>query len=137
LVACSGGGGGQASAPTTTTTRSTTTQPTPTTVSEEDQVKQAYLAYWAMVDRLIAAPDAGDSELPSLAANPVLASLRDDLSTRQAQGRITRPPQNSKYQHRVQSTSVHGNEATVADCFIDDRVQYDSAGIVLNDRVST
>ena len=60
LAACSGGGGGgEAAAPTTTTTAPTTTQPTTTTLSQEDQVKQAYLAYWQMVDRLVSSTDRG------------------------------------------------------------------------------
>jgi hypothetical protein len=136
LAACSGGGS-QTEAPTTTTTAPTTTQPTTTTLSPEDQVKQAYLAYWQMVDRLIAAPDPSDAELAERATDPVLASLRDDLETRRSQGRSTRLPANSRYAHAIQSADITQHEARVSDCFIDDRIQYGSHGEVLNDRIST
>ena len=45
LAACSSGGK-QAEAPTTTSTLPPTTQVTSTTLSQEKQVKAAYLAYW-------------------------------------------------------------------------------------------
>lgn len=100
-------------------------------------MKAAYLAYWKMVDRLIAAPDPSDPELTQRATDPLLASLRDDLGTRQTQGRVTRPPANSRYAHNVESVELNDGAATVRDCFIDDRVQYASDGSVVNDRVST
>jgi hypothetical protein len=137
LAGCSGGGGKQAVAPTTTTVAPSTSDATPTTQSQEAQVKQAYLDYWQMVDRLIATPNPSDPELQQRAVDPVLSSLRDDLTTRLSEGRTTRLPSNSRYSHFVGSTSTTGNQATVDDCFIDDRVQYASDGTVLNDRVST
>jgi hypothetical protein len=39
--------------------------------------------------------------------------------------------------HKIQTASLDGELATVSDCFIDDRIQYDSNDVVLNDRVST
>jgi hypothetical protein len=138
VAGCAGGGGkDRATEPTTTSTVAPTTQPTPTTLSQEDQVKAAYLAYWQMVDRLIATPDAGDSEIEKRAVDPVLSSLRDDLQTREAQGRSTRAPSDSRYEHEIQRALLTDNEASIDDCFIDDRVQYSSDGAVLNDRVST
>jgi hypothetical protein len=135
--ACSGGGGGRDAVGTTTTTTTSSTSTTTTTLSQEDQVKQAYLAYWQMVDRLIAVPNPRDSELPERATDPLLASLRDDLTTRAAEERSTRAPVNSKYQHKIRSASLDGDTATVSDCYVDDRVQYNGEGVVLNDRVST
>lgn len=137
LAACSTGG--DSAAPTTTTTTSTTstTVPTTPTTSAEDAVKQAYLDYWAMIDRLGAAPDPDDPELRSRAVDPVLSAVREDMSTRRAQGRTTRIPPNSKYVHRIQSVAVDGTTASVVDCFLDDRVQFASDGAVLNDNVST
>jgi len=137
LAGCSGGGGKQAVAPTTTTVAPTTTAAMPTTQSQEAQVKQAYLDYWQMVDRLIAAPNPADPELWKRAVDPVLSSLRDDLATRLSEGRTTRPSGDSRYMHVIDSTSTTGNQATVEDCFVDDRVQYAGDGTVLNDRVST
>lgn len=138
LAACSGGGSGSA-AKTTTTTASTTTTTVAvtTTTTPEDAVKQAYLDYWKMIDRLIAAPDASDPELELRAVDPLLSAVRDDMSTRKSEGRTTRPPANSKYAHVIQKVIVSATTATIVDCYVDDRVQFSADGSVLNDAVST
>src|SRR4051812_33913809 len=108
-AAGSGGGSGArggtttpppaAAAPATTTTTTSTTAPTTSTTTVEDAVREAYLAYWKMIDRLAAAPDPDDPELPQRAIDPVLSIVRDDMTTRRSEGRTTRPPANSKYVH--------------------------------------
>src|SRR3954453_20059538 len=92
VAGCSSGGGGSAAKTTTTTaTTSTTLAPTSTT-TPEDAVKDAYLAYWKMIDRLFVSPDPGDSELAQRTIDPILSFLQDDLATRRSEGRTTRVP---------------------------------------------
>lgn len=103
----------------------------------EDAVKQAYLDYWKILDRLGAAPDPDDPALAARAVDPVLSSVRADLSTRKAQGLTIQLPSGSKYAHVIRGTVVNGNSATVSDCFVDDRIQVAADGTVVNDHVST
>lgn len=135
FTACSGGSGSGAKATTSTTT--STTVATTTTTSPDDAVKTAWLGYWAMIDRLAAAPDPDDAELAQRAIDPILTDVRNDMATRKTQGRSTRPPANSRYAHHVQQVTVAGESADVRDCFIDDRVQFGPDGSVLNDEVAT
>ncbi|HEX2384663.1 MAG TPA: hypothetical protein VHI95_18615, partial [Acidimicrobiales bacterium] len=122
-AACSGGSGDQAapSSTTTTTTAPTTTEPTTTTLSQEEQVKQAYLAYWQMADRLGKTPDPQDPELPQRAVDPLLSSIRDGLNTQAAQGRTFVTVDGRPNQHRVDQVQVMGGAAKVNDCFVDGR----------------
>src|SRR5580765_6778207 len=138
LTACSGGGGGTAAAPTTTTTTApTATQPTTTTLSQEEQVKQAYLAYWQTIDRLSAAPDPDDPELSHQATEPLLSFLRDDFATRAAQGRTTRYPDDPALNsHDVKRVSISGRSATVDDCFVDGRIAVHADGSTDSDVVT-
>jgi len=136
LMACSGGGG-QASAPTTTTTRPATTQPTPTTRSQEDEVKQAWDDYWAMMVRLGGAPDPGDAELPTRVVDPLLSFLKDDLGTRAAKGERVVIPPGAQYAHRFLSAAVSAGNATVAGCQLDDAVTVGQDGAVLDNAVLT
>src|SRR3954463_98021 len=99
VAACSSGGGGSVAGTTTTTTATTVATTSTTTV--EDAVREAYLAYWKMIDRLAAAPDPNDPELADRAVDPILSIVRDDMATRKSEGRSTRPPANSKYQHQI------------------------------------
>ncbi|MEY2447753.1 MAG: hypothetical protein QOH79_1229 [Acidimicrobiaceae bacterium] len=138
LTACSGGSGSSAKTTTTSTTTSTSsTVVTISTTDPQDAVKQAYLDYWAILDRLAAAPDPGDPALAQRAIDPVFSSVQGDLSTRKAQGRTTRIPPNSKYAHHIQSAVVHDTTASLTDCYVDDRVQFSADGAVINDHVST
>ena len=136
LAACSSGGSSAAKTTTTSTTTSTTVATT-TTAPPEDAVKQAYLDYWKILDRLGAAPDPDDPALAARAVDPVLSSVRADLSTRKAQGLTIQLPSGSKYAHVIRGTVVNGNSATVSDCFVDDRIQVAADGTVVNDHVST
>jgi hypothetical protein len=137
LVACSGGSGSAAKTTTTSTTTSTSAPTTTATTSPEDAVKAAYLDYWAMVDRLAAAPDPADAELELRTIDPLLESLRTDLSTRAQQGRTTRfPADPALNSHRVDHISIAAASASVDDCFVDGRIAVNPDGSV-NDAVVT
>src|SRR3954469_6169110 len=102
-AACSSGGGGSAGGTTTTTT--STTVPTTSTTTVEDAVREAYLAYWKMIDRLAAAPDPNDPELADRAVDPILSNARDVLTSQRTRGETTRTPANGKYSHVLQSVN--------------------------------
>ncbi len=123
VAACSGGG--SKAAPTTTTTSSTTstTAPTTTTTSPESAVKTAYLAYWAMVDRVLAAPDPGDPEIPQRTAEPLLTDLRAQISTKASQHHTFTVPPGNTNTHTVTAVVASGDTATLSDCFVDGRVE--------------
>jgi hypothetical protein len=136
LTACSGGSGSAAKTTTTSTTTSTTA-PTTTTTSPEDAVKTAYLDYWKMVDRIGLAPNPDDPELETRTADPLLTTLRGDLSTRQSQNRSTRLPSDPALNsHRVDSVTINSTNATVDDCFVDGRIAVNGDGST-NDAVVT
>ena len=136
IAACSGGGG--KAAPTTTSSAATTTSSTTTTTTTpEDAVKAAYLAYWKMIDRLSAAPDPDDSELPMRIAEPLLSFTRDEMATRRSEGRTTRfPADPALNSHRIDRVSVAGSTASIDDCFVDGRIAVNADGTT-NDAVVT
>jgi hypothetical protein len=140
LVACSGGGG--AAAPTTTTasasaTTTTTVAATTTTVAPEQAVKAAYLAYWAMLDRLNAAPDASDPEISQRAASQLAKDIVDGLTTRAAEGTRLVFPADKPNTHDVSAVGVSNATATLMDCYVDFRVKFDASGSVIDDAVVT
>ena len=141
VAACGGGGGNGDSAGTSSTsaataaasTRSTTT--TTTTLKPEDEVKAAYLAYWAMVDRVFATPEPDDPELTQRTAEPLLPFVRDDLTQRKLEQTSLRTPAGQMSSHRIDSVRVTGESASVVDCYVDARVKYRETGEVLDDAV--
>ncbi len=155
LTACGGGSHRTASAaasssgptssppPTTTSALSDASASTATATAEsanhdEQAVKTAYLAYWSMVDRLGAAPDPADPELPQRTANPALQDLLDVLSARQVSNQVTRlPADRTQYSHTLTSVTANGDVATVRDCFVDGRIRVDRNGAVVDDEVVT
>jgi hypothetical protein len=128
LTACGGGGGSSeassTSAPGTTTTSSVAT----TTTAPREQVRQAWDAYWAMKDRLLAAPDPDDPELVLRADEPLLSKLRDDLAQRKADGWVVVVPPGAAYEHVLEQIEVSGNEALVRGCEHDDSVTLGPTG---------
>ena len=120
-----------------TTTTTTVAATTTTTISQEEAVKAAYLAYWAMVDRLVQAPDPNDPEIALRVAEPALSDLVADVGTRLANGNRVRPPSPDQNQHRILDASVSGDSATIRDCFVDGRIVVDEGGTVLDDKVVT
>lgn len=129
-AACSDGSGGTASSSATPGSASsagstTTTAPpstTATTVKPEEAVKAAYLAYWAMVDRLTATPDPNDPELPQRAADPLLSELRGQFTNDRASGATMESPPPNLNRHEITAVSVDGASARLSDCFVDGRV---------------
>jgi hypothetical protein len=135
LAGCSGGGGKQAVAPTTTTVAPSTTAATPTTQSQEAQVKQAWDDYWTMIVRLSGSPDGNDAELTTRAVDPLLSFLRDNFSTQAAKGERVVIPAGAKYAHQFVSTAISGETATVKGCQLDDAVTVGAANEVIDDSV--
>ena len=136
LAACSSGGG-SAAATTTTTSTTSTTLATTTTTRPEDAVRQAWDDYWAMVVRLGAKPDRNDPELAQRVTEPLLSTLRDDYSTRAAEGRYVEIPPGAKYAHRLDSVRITGAATAEADgCKIDDSISKGPSGVT-DDSVST
>jgi hypothetical protein len=141
LAACSGGGSTTASSTSSTSQSSSSSVATTTSTSSpatpEEAVKAAYLAYWKMVDRLVAAPNSNDSEIAEKAVDPALSNLRDTLSTDAAKGETRRIPVGGRYSHRLDSVSIANGSAEIVDCHVDDKVVYSASGVVLDDATST
>jgi hypothetical protein len=91
-----------------------------------------------MVLRLLQEPNASDPELVSRAVDPLLASLREDLSTRSAQGKRLVVPDGAKYMHRLDQVSLQSSTTALATgCKFDDSVLVGPNGETLDDSVST
>jgi len=137
MVGCGGGDGDRRSSssppPSVTTVASTTA----TTLSPEDAVKAAYLAYWAMVDRIFAAPDSTDGELVLRAVDPLLSSLRDQLASLQVSGHRYVILPGRPNDHRVRDLTTDGVTASLDDCWIDGSTELDSSSNVVDSAIST
>jgi hypothetical protein len=140
VTACGGGGKGD-SASTSSTSAATaaasngSTTTTTTTVKPEDEVKAAYLAYWAMADRLLIAPDPEDPELLQRTTDPLLPFIKDELTQRKLQGTVLRTPPDRTSSHRIDLLTVNGSAASVIDCYVDARIMYSATGQVLDEAV--
>jgi hypothetical protein len=143
MAACSGGGSTTAadassSSATTTTQPPATTAAAPTTTEDpKAAVEAAYLAYWAMLDRVAAVPDASDSELAQRIAEPALSDIVEQLRIRNANGQHTEVRAPELDRHEVRAVAIEGGAAIVTDCFVDGRVVVDAAGQVVDDKVVT
>jgi hypothetical protein len=120
LAAC-GGDGEEADEhdPTTTAPNDDPSADDPTTTepSVEAEVEAAYLAYWEMVERLLATPDPNDEEIEQRVSGGARDTLVDSLITMRTQGeRIEFGPDNI---HRVVEVSRGDAMATLLDCFVD------------------
>src|SRR5262245_33425163 len=135
LAACSGGGGSTAASTTTSAAPTSTSEAPTTTLSPEDQVKAAYLAYWQMADRLGRKPDPMDPELPQRTEDPLLSMIRDGLTTQAAQGRTFVINEGRPNEHRLGHVQVNRTSATLADCFVDGRSELDGNGVVIDDAI--
>ena len=130
LTACSGPD--KATAPTIASEATTTTARAPTTTApQDDQVRLAWDGYWAMSDRLLAAPDPDDPELAMRVGEPLLTDLRDDLRQRQVEGRVVVVPDGAVYEHALEHIEISGNEALVRGCEHDDSTTLDAQGETL------
>jgi len=90
-----------------------------------------------MIDRLLAAPNPDDPELPARTADPLLSAVKDDLGTRAALGHRVVIPTNGSYQHRLDSVKVSGTSASVRGCDLDDSTTIGPSGEMIDDSVVT
>jgi hypothetical protein len=139
-AACGGSDGDDADDDPTTTEpadeSSTTADPTTTAPSVEAEVEAAYLAYWEMAKRLLAAPDPDDPEIAKRAIGTALTTAIDGFTTMRAQGQAIRVGEG--YSHDVLSIDVRGMAATVVDCNVDEAARIEVAsGRVLTSATTT
>jgi hypothetical protein len=135
LAASCGGDGSDESATGSTSTappEATTTTPPTTVLTPEEEAEAAYLEVADTVMRLITTdPNPDDPELPRLLAEPALGTVRDSLTTMQAENHIVqRGPRTSQ---RVMSVTVkEPGLAIVRVCDVgnDTRVDRDDNSIV-------
>jgi len=140
-VGCGGSAGDsdgrRSTGPPPPTSTSTTVAPTTTTLTAEDAVKAAWNDYWRVVERLLQAPNPDDPDLPTVADEPLLSFVRDDLATRLAgrQHVVLRP--DGKYVHRFVSASISDSSAAVRGCQLDDSITETLDGEIVDDSVAT
>lgn len=118
---CADDEGGQ---PSTTSAPATTTDTTTTTPGDDQEVLDAYVAFWN--DGYLEAADPMDPTNPALAAHTTgsqLETLERAFLARQANGEVIRGTLD--LQPRI--VSVVGETATVRDCYLDDTGIYDEA----------
>jgi hypothetical protein len=136
ILAVGCGGGDDDSSPPTSRRGSTTTVSTPTTLSAEAEVEEAYLAYWEMGERLLEAPDPDDPEIAQRAIDPARGQMIDSLTTLNARQQAVR--RGSGYAHNVLSVEVTGEMASVRDCVVDDGAVISVvSGSTIREHVST
>src|SRR5918995_2132513 len=138
LVLSSGCGGddGEAADEGTTSTSETTIASTTTTQDPEAEVEAAYLAYWEMAERLLAAPDPDDPEVARRASGTNVDQVIDSLTSLHAQGRSIRFGR--LYEHDVLSVQLTGETAVIRDCNVDDAATIDAvSGDELSASVTT
>lgn len=142
--ACSSasGGAGSTSSSSAGSTSSATVASTSSTASTSTgdpkaEAQAALDAYWAMVKRLLAAPDPSDPEIAQRAIDPSRSAIRDELTTRQANGQVEQYD-GAAYHVDTTVNSISGDSASFAGCVVDGARLIDSkTGQVLNDKVST
>jgi hypothetical protein len=136
VVAACGDDGDVAVDATTTSTSDTSIALTTTTQNPEAEVEAAYLAYWEMAKRLLAAPDPDDPEIAERATGTALTTAIDGFTTMRAQGQAIRIGEG--YSHDVLSIDVRGMAATVVDCNVDEAARIEvTSGRVLTSATTT
>jgi hypothetical protein len=126
MTSCGDDGNGEAAPPTTGVA-----PPDPTVElfprdETEQEVEDAYLAYWAMLDRLGQNPDPDDPEIEQLATGTALEEVRSAVTEMRDLGHVVQP--GPDYGHEVLEVTVAGDSADVRACTVDDSVITDSAG---------
>jgi len=111
--------------------------PTSTTLSQEDQVEAAYLAFWDMFVRLAQAPDPSDPEIPERSSGEIRQMLVDGLTMLQSLNRHSEF--GPAYRHEVISVALQNDgTALVRDCAVDDsRLVESDTGQVVEEGVVT
>jgi hypothetical protein len=138
LLAAGCGGGDDDSSPDTSRRASDSSSSTapPTTRSAESEVEEAYLAYWAMGERLLETPNPDDPEIAQRAIDPARGQMIDSLTTLRARDQAVR--HGPRHRHDVRSIEVEGESATVRDCAIDDASIVDArSGATIDERLVT
>lgn len=106
----------------TATSTSADTEPRQTTTTrftpEEQEVVDAYLAFWDMAIRLAQNPNPDDPEIQQRASGEALGNLVDGLTTLRAANQVTEI--GPKTGHDILSVSVDDGRATLEDCAVDD-----------------
>jgi hypothetical protein len=100
---------------------SSTTEPansTSTTLSVEEEVEAAYLAFWDMFIRLAQAPNPDDPEIAQRASGETRGNLVDGFTTQQSLNR--RSEFGPEYRHEVLNVTTQGDTAVIEDCAVDD-----------------
>lgn len=109
---------------------------TTTTVPVEQEVEEAYLAYWAMLDRLAQDPNPDDPEIRERASGQAQDMAVDGLTTMQDAG--WRSEFGDEHGHSVLSVTVDGDEAVVQHCAVDQSQVIDTTtGEVVRDGSAT
>ena len=94
-------------------------------------------AYWAMVKRLLAAPDPGDPEIDQRAVDPARSAFEDLLTTRQSLGEVVRYD-GVPYRVELSVTTASRSSAEFEGCVVDGAQVIDSkSGQVVNSAVTT
>jgi hypothetical protein len=138
-TACSSASNGAngSSGPSTSSPAASSAATSSSTSDPKADAQRALDAYWAMVKRLLAAPDPSDPEIAQRAIDPSLSAIRDELTTRQANGEVE---QYDGAVYHVDTTvdAINGDSASFEGCVVDGARLVDSkSGQVLNDKVST
>jgi hypothetical protein len=90
------------------------------------------------VPRLLDGGRPNDPALATVAVDPALSFVKDDIASDKAQGITTRMPDDPRHNaHRLDAIQVEGSSAFVQDCFVDGRIAIGPNGAVLNDDVVT
>jgi hypothetical protein len=137
LTACSSGGGSAAKTTTTVSTSTSTTVATTSTTKPEDAMKQAYLDYWKMIDRLNAAPNPDDPELAQRATEPLISTIKDQLSAQKSTGHSFRSSPDRPLSHTVSDLVVSGATGTIRDCYVDGTIEFDANDQIIDSGIST
>lgn len=137
LAACGGDDstGASTTDPPRTESPSTTLAPAE---QAEAEVRAAYDAYWAMSERLAAAPDPNDPEIAERTTGGAKTTLTDHLTTLSALG--TAVQFGAQYAHDVATVELdaNGTSAIVSDCYVDDAREVDvRTGDVLRESTFT
>ncbi len=140
LVACGGDDDPGGDTTTTKPPDTTTTVAPTTTLSPEQQaeadVRAAYDAYWAMNQRLAAAPDPQDPEI----AERTTGGARDAITTLLTQflSEGTAVQFQGDNAHDVLSVETDGNSAQVRDCHVDHSAKVDAeSGELIQEATAT
>jgi hypothetical protein len=104
--------------------------PDPTTTLDrqaqaEEDVRQAYRDFLAMVARVSAAPDPSDPGLAEHATGDVRANLEQSLADDLARGIVIRT--GPEDEQTILSASVDGDAATLSVCYVGQSAEYDAA----------